>query len=122
MRRGRALAAGLLCLVSAATLRAWIKTAARLLRPRGTLSVIWRADRLAELLQALAPAFGAPIVLPVYPGERQSAVRVLVRATKASRGPLVLLPGFILNGASGRPTTEAEAVLRGDAVLPLSES
>jgi tRNA1(Val) A37 N6-methylase TrmN6 len=107
---------------SAATLGAWIKTAARLLRPRGTLSVIWRADRLAELLHAHAPAFGAPTVLPVYPGERQNAVRVLVRATKASRGPLVLLPGFILNGASGRPTAEAEAVLRGDAVLPLSES
>jgi tRNA1(Val) A37 N6-methylase TrmN6 len=107
---------------SSATLRAWIKTAARLLRPRGTLSVIWRADRLAELLQALAPAFGAATVLPVYPGERLSAVRVLVRATKASRGPLVLLPGFILNDASGRPTAQAEAVLRGDAVLPLSES
>jgi tRNA1(Val) A37 N6-methylase TrmN6 len=104
------------------TLRAWIKTAARLLRPRGMLSVICRADRLAELLQALAPAFGAATVLPVYPGERQPAVRVLVRATKASRGPLVLLPGLILNGASGRPTAQAEAVLRGDAVLPLSES
>jgi tRNA1(Val) A37 N6-methylase TrmN6 len=106
---------------SGETLRAWIKTAARLLRPRGTLSVICRADRLAELLQALAPAFGAATVLPVYPGERQPAVRVLVRATKASRGPLVLLPGFVLNGASGRPTVPAEAVLRGDAVLPLSE-
>ena len=107
---------------SGETLRAWIKTAARLLRPRGTLSVICRADRLAELLQALAPAFGAATVLPVYPGERQRAVRVLVRATKASHGPLVLLPGFILNGALGRPTAQAEAVLRGDAVLPLSES
>ena len=49
---------------SGETLRAWIKTAARLLRPRGTLSVICRADRLAELLQALAPAFGAATVLP----------------------------------------------------------
>jgi tRNA1(Val) A37 N6-methylase TrmN6 len=107
---------------SGATLRAWIKTALRLLRPRGTLTVIWRADRLGELLQALAPAFGAATVLPVYPGERQSAVRVLVRATKASRGPLVLLPGFILNDPAGHPTAQAEAVLRGDAVLPLSES
>jgi hypothetical protein len=42
-----------------------------------------------------------------------------VRATKASRAPLVLLPGFVLNDASGRPTAQAEAVLRGDAVLPL---
>jgi tRNA1(Val) A37 N6-methylase TrmN6 len=97
----------------------WIKTAARLLRPRGTLTMIWRADRLAELLQALASAFGATTVLPVHPGEREAAIRVLVRATKASRAPLVLLPGFVLNDASGRPTAQAEAVLRGDAVLPL---
>ena len=107
---------------SGETLRAWFKTAARLLRPRGTLSVICRADRLAELLQALAPAFGAATVLPVYPGERQPAVRVLVRATKASRGPLMLLPGFILNGPSGHPTAQAEAVLRGNGVLPQTES
>jgi tRNA1(Val) A37 N6-methylase TrmN6 len=106
---------------SAETFPAWIKTAARLLRPRGTLTVICRADRLAEVLHALSPAFGAATVLPVHPGERQGAVRVLVRATKASRAPLVLLPGFILNDPSGRPSEQAESVLRGDAVLPLSE-
>jgi tRNA1(Val) A37 N6-methylase TrmN6 len=55
----------------------------------------------------------------VHPGEREAAIRILVRATKASRAPLVLLPGFVLNDASGRPTAQAEAVLRGDAVLPL---
>jgi tRNA1(Val) A37 N6-methylase TrmN6 len=106
---------------SGGTLPAWVKTAARLLRPRGTLTMIWRADGLAEVLQALASAFGAATVLPVHPGEREAAIRVLVRATKASRAPLVLLPGLVLNDASGRPTAQAEAVLRGDAVLLLGE-
>jgi len=106
---------------SGETLANWIKTAARLLRPRGTLVMIWRADRLAELLQALASAFGAATVLPVHPGEEQAAVRVLVRATKASRAPLVLLPGLVLNDRSGRPTAQAESVLRAGAALPLSE-
>src|SRR6266487_304822 len=32
-----------------ATLAAWVKTAARLLRPHGTLTLIWRADGLAEV-------------------------------------------------------------------------
>ena len=32
--------------------------AARLLRPRGTLTLIWRADGLGDVLAALAPAFG----------------------------------------------------------------
>jgi tRNA1(Val) A37 N6-methylase TrmN6 len=106
---------------SGAALPVWIKTAARLLRPRGTLTMIWRADGLADVLQALAPVFGAVAVLPVHPGEEKAAIRVLVRATKASRAPLALLPGFVLNDRSGRPTAQAESVLRAGAALPLSE-
>ena len=102
-------------------LAVWIKTAARLLRRRGTLTMIWRADGLAEVLQALAPAFGAATVLPVHPGEEQVAVRILVRVTKASRAPLVLLPGLVLSDRSGRSTAQAESVLRAGAALPLSE-
>ena len=48
-------------------LAVWIKTAARLLRRRGTLTMIWRADGLAEVLQALAPAFGAATVYGFCP-------------------------------------------------------
>jgi tRNA1(Val) A37 N6-methylase TrmN6 len=100
----------------------WIRTAARLLRPGGTLTLIFRADRLADLGHALAAGFGAVTVLPVYPKPDQPAVRILVRATKASRAPLVLLPGLVLNDASGRPTPQAEAVLRAGATLPLAET
>ena len=105
---------------SASTLPVWIKTAARLLCPRGTITLIWRADGLADVLQALAPTFGGATVLPVHPGEEQPAIRVLVRVTKASRAPLALLPGFVLNDRSGRPTAQAESVLRDGAALPLS--
>jgi tRNA1(Val) A37 N6-methylase TrmN6 len=92
-----------------------------LLRPRGTLSLIWRADGLGDVLEALAPAFGATMVLPIYPKPAESAIRVLVRATKASRAPLQLLPGLVLNDAAGRATGEADGVLRSGAALPLAE-
>ena len=92
---------------SGGALAGWVKTAARLLRPRGTLTMIWRADGLADVLRALDPAFGAVTVLPVHPKPGEPAIRVLVRATKASRAPLVLLPGLVLNDRSGRPTAEA---------------
>src|SRR5215475_227210 len=49
-----------------AMLAAWVKTAARLLRPRGTLSLIWRADGLPEVLAALAGGFGGIEILPVH--------------------------------------------------------
>jgi tRNA1(Val) A37 N6-methylase TrmN6 len=105
-----------------AALAAWIRTAARLLRPRGTLTLIFRADGLVDLGHALAAGFGAVIVLPVHPKPDQPAIRILVRATKASRAPLVLLPGLVLNDVLGRPTPQAEAVLRAGATLALAET
>jgi tRNA1(Val) A37 N6-methylase TrmN6 len=98
----------------------WVRTAARLLRPRGTLSLIWRADGVAEVLRALEPAFGDVLVLPVHPKPAAPAIRILVRATKSSRAPLSLLPGLILNDDAGHSTPEADAVLRGQAILPLA--
>jgi tRNA1(Val) A37 N6-methylase TrmN6 len=47
-----------------------------------------------------------------------SAIRVLVRAAKGSRAPLVLLPGLLLADARGTPTPKAEAVLRMGGALP----
>jgi tRNA1(Val) A37 N6-methylase TrmN6 len=102
------------------SLAAWIRTAARLLRPNGTLTLIFRADGLVDLGRALDTGFGAVTVLPVYPKPDQPAVRILVRATKASRAPLALLPGLVLNDVGGRPTAQAEAVLRAGAALPLA--
>jgi tRNA1(Val) A37 N6-methylase TrmN6 len=99
----------------------WLGTAARLLRDNGTLTMIFRADGLGELLGIIEPAFGAVTVLPVHPKPAAPAIRVLVRAVKGSRTPLALLPGLVLNGADGRPSAEAEAVLREAAALPLAE-
>jgi tRNA1(Val) A37 N6-methylase TrmN6 len=103
------------------TLGHWIRTAARLLRPNGTLTLIFRADGLIDLASALGSGFGAVTVLPVHPKPDQPAVRILVRATKASRAPLALLPGLVLNDVLGRPTPQAEAVLRAGATLPLAQ-
>ena len=89
--------------------RAW------LLHSAGTLTLIWRADGLAEVLAALERRFGGIAVLPVHGRAGQPAIRVLVRASKGSRAPLALLPGLMLNDEEGRPTAEAEAVLRDGA-------
>ena len=97
----------------------WIKTAARLLRPRGTITLIWRADGLTGVLGALASAFGGLRILPVHPKPGEAAIRILVQAVKGSRAPLQLLPGLVLADASGHPTREAEAVLREGASLSL---
>jgi tRNA1(Val) A37 N6-methylase TrmN6 len=104
------------------TLRQWTRTASRLLRPNGVLTLIWRADGLGEVLDVLASGFGAMALLPVHPRPAVPAIRVLVRAAKASRAPLQLLPGLLLADTDGRPSEAAEALLRGGAVLPLAEA
>ncbi len=102
------------------TLALWLGTAARLLRPSGTVTLIWRADGLGDVLAALAHRFGAISVLPVHPKPGMPAIRVLVCAGKEASGPLSLLPAFVLAAADGKPTAQAEAVLRDGAALALA--
>jgi len=103
---------------SRAMLAAWIDRAAVLLTPAGTLTLIFRAEGLADVLAATA-GFGAIAVLPVFPRPNAAAIRILVAATKGSRAPLTLLPGLTLNDADGKPSSAAEAVLRGGEPLAL---
>ncbi|HEY2534047.1 MAG TPA: methyltransferase [Xanthobacteraceae bacterium] len=106
---------------SAATLRNWVKTAARLLRAGGATTVIWRAEGLADVLAALDAGFGAIAILPVHPKPGRRAIRLLARGVKGSRTALSLLPALLLADADGHPTPQAEAVLRHGAALPLNE-
>jgi tRNA1(Val) A37 N6-methylase TrmN6 len=104
------------------TLREWVRTASRLLRPSGALTLIWRADGAADVLAALASGFGAVSLLPIYGKPRTPAIRILLRAVKASRAPLTILPGLLLADSHGKPTAEAEALLRDGAALTMSNA
>jgi tRNA1(Val) A37 N6-methylase TrmN6 len=84
------------------------------------LTLIWRADGMPEVLAALASGFGAVSLLPIYGKPRTPTIRILLRAVKASRAPLAILPGLLLADSHGKPTAEADAVLRGGAPLILA--
>ena len=103
-------------------LQGWIEAAQRLLHSAGTITLIWRADGLADVLAALGTAFGDVAVLPVHGRAGQPAIRVLVRARKGSRAPLALLPALMLNDEEGQPTVQAEAVLRSAKALPMASA
>jgi tRNA1(Val) A37 N6-methylase TrmN6 len=104
----------------AADLRPWVATAARLLRPQGSLTLIYRADGLAGILNALSGDFGAIAVLPIFPRAKAPAIRIVVHAVKGSGGALTLCPGLLLN-EHGRPTQAAEAILREGTALSFAE-
>ena len=103
------------------TLTDWLAAAARLLRPAGVVTLIWRADGLADVLAALQTSFGAMTVLPIHGKLGAPAIRVVVRALKGSSAPLRLLPGFMLADADGKPVVAAETVLREGGMLPFPD-
>jgi len=100
------------------TLTTWVNCASRLLTSHGTLTLIWRATGLADVLSALQD-FGGISIVPIQPKPRAAAIRVIVKAVKGGAAPLVLFPPLTLNDADGRPSAEAEAILRRGAALPV---
>lgn len=100
-------------------LAAWTRFLLKAVREGGTITVIHRADRLADLLAGLGATAGSFAVRPVHAFADAPAKRVLVRAVKTGRAPLRLLPALVLHDrGGGKHTAEAEAVLRGEAALP----
>jgi tRNA1(Val) A37 N6-methylase TrmN6 len=93
-------------------LAAWIKFLANCAKPKGSLTLIHRADALPELLRLLERRFGAVVVYPLFPRQGTAAIRVLIHGVKGSRAPMKLMRGMVLHDAAGRYTAAAEAVLR----------
>jgi len=102
-----------------AQLADWLRVAHTMLRPKGNLVLIHRADRLEEILAALQGRFGEIVLFPLWPGGNRPAARVLVRARKGIHTPTRLAPGLVLHEPDGRYTAAAEAVLRDGAGLIL---
>lgn len=99
------------------TLERWTHAARRILKPKGTLTLIWRAESLGEVLTVLERGFGGLAVIPVHPDPASAAIRVIVRGTKGSRAPMELFPALTLNDGAGQPTPSARLILAGKSAL-----
>ena len=99
-------------------LAAWTGYLLKAVRDGGTITLIHRADRLADLLAGLAPKAGSIRIRPVQPRAASPASRVIVRAVRGGRAPLALLPPLVLHPeGEGKHTEAAEAILRDAAPL-----
>jgi tRNA1(Val) A37 N6-methylase TrmN6 len=102
------------------TLESWVHAARRILKSGGALTVIWRADGIAEVLAALSKGFGSLAIVPVHADAGRPAIRVLVRGVKGGKAPARVLSGLVLNDESGLPNKEVAEMLSGKRVLPLA--
>jgi tRNA1(Val) A37 N6-methylase TrmN6 len=115
-------ARGIAHVATATTLSNWVHAARRILKPKGTLTLIWRADRIAEVLAVLDHGFGSLEILPVHGDARGPANRILVRAVKGGRAPTRIHPALMLNDESGAPDKQVKEILAGKGSLPLARS
>lgn len=112
-------ARGMAHVATATTLANWIHSARRILKSRGTLTLIWRADGIAEVLAALDHGFGSLEILPVHGEVKALANRILIRAVKGGRAPTRIHAGLMLNDESGLPNKRMQGVMDGKETLPL---
>lgn len=90
----------------------WLRFLASACKPRGTCTLIHRAQALPELLRAMEGRFGDLRLIAVHPKPGSPALRIILRGRKGSRAPLTIAPGLVLLGGDGAPSKEAEAILR----------
>ncbi len=100
-------------------LDAWIHTLAAMVRPRGTVTVIYPASRLDALLAAFSRRLGDIRIAPLRPRAGEAATRVILQGVKGSHAPVRLLAGMALHGRANAYTAAAEKILREGAALPL---
>ena len=98
-------------------LRAWIAACLGLLAPKGTLTLVCRADHVDEAIMALKGRAGEISLFPLWPGPGKAARRVIVRAKAGVKTPARLCAGLVLHSDRERYTPAAEAVLRHGAPL-----
>ena len=102
-----------------ADLMHWVRFAATMLRRGGTLTTILTAERLDEHLAAYtASGIGETAVVPLWSkNDGRPAHRVILRGRKDIRGPVSLLPGFVLHVSNGSYSPEIEQILRHSGAL-----
>jgi tRNA1(Val) A37 N6-methylase TrmN6 len=113
-------ARGIAHVATATTLANWVHAARRVLKSRGVLTLIWRADGIAEVLAALDHGFGSLEILPVHGDVKAPANRILIRATKGGRAPTQIHAALMLNDESGVPNKRVQEILAGKGSLPLA--
>jgi tRNA1(Val) A37 N6-methylase TrmN6 len=95
----------------------WLKACADVLKPRGRLALIHRADRLDACLLHLSRGFGGIRLRAVHPRAGEPAIRVALTAVRGGRAPLTILPPLVLHADEGGFTAAAAALHRGEGRL-----
>lgn len=96
---------------SSAPLNKWVDFCVRMVKPKGSVTIIMTAARLDELVHHMSERLGGIEVFPLWAKPGEPAKRVIVRGWKNMRTPASLYPGMVVHESDGRYSVEARGVL-----------
>ena len=92
----------------------WIRTAAAIVKPGGSVAIIARPVSLPHILSAFEGRLGGAEIVAVHPRPGAAAIRIVVRGKRGSRARLSLLPPLVLHEAVGHGlTARADGIVNG---------
>ncbi|MEK1851065.1 MAG: methyltransferase [Phyllobacterium sp.] len=92
----------------------WIRTAAAIVKPGGSIGIIARPTSITDLLDALRGRFGGLIIVPVQPRPQDAAIRIVIKGVRGSRAGLSIYPALIMHHETGNGFTQrADAINNG---------
>ncbi|MEO1505914.1 MAG: methyltransferase [Pseudomonadota bacterium] len=106
------------------SLEAWLDCCLRRLKPKGSLTIIHRVERVPQILSALKDRTGDTRLHPLWPRAGKPAKRVVIRSIKDARAPFRVGVGLVLHDGvhdqDGDDFSDAaQAILRNGAALEL---
>ncbi len=110
--RAPALSKGIAHMDTTATLRDWVTFCLKKVKQKGTVSFVFRADRVDSIIRAMGKQVGDITLCPLWPRDGTPAKRILIQARKEVHGVFAISAGLALHGEVDRYTKEAELVLR----------
>jgi tRNA1(Val) A37 N6-methylase TrmN6 len=93
-------------------LTGWLSFCLKMLKPKGYLLVINRAEAINEIITAIDKKAGSINILPIYSKLGQDAKRVAIIAQKTAKGITKILPPFYTHNEDGSYTDKAQSILR----------
>lgn len=110
------------------SLEAWVKVAAKRLRPKGYVSFIFRTERFPDLLAALPNSLGSVQLIPIHARPGRPSELFLMRARKSGRAafrieaPIIMHEGTQHQRDGDSYAMPIQEVLRYGAALAIPKS
>lgn len=94
------------------SLEDWVKAAHRLVKSKGSFTIIYPTQGTDRIIRALGKKFGAVEIIPLWPHASEDSKRVIIRARKDRQSLCRVAAGLVLHEADGCYTEAADKILR----------